>query len=351
MKLRFLSALGTADTILLLRNLGVMLKAGVPLVRALSIYEGDTPKRTRRVVSHLRQSVEAGHSLAEAMETAPRLFPPLAVNLVRTGELSGTLQESLATIVRHLQKAQDLKRKIRGAMMYPCFVLVAIGGLGLSVGTLVLPDLIPLFESLDVELPWTTKTLLWVAGVFDEHGTLITLSVLSGIMGIFLISRLEATKPLLHRFFLMIPYVGAVQTQATLAQVTATLGTLLKSGIPLQEGLRATAGATGNRVFRRALLQALPGIEAGHTLSETLRRSGKLFPGMTVTMISIGEESGTLASTMDYLADSYEGEVDFAVKNLTTALEPLLLIGIGLIVGFTVLSIITPIYDVTGSVQ
>lgn len=347
----FTPAMGPEEIILLLRNLGVMLKAGVPLSRSLSIVEGDAPKRKRAVIAHLRQSVEAGRPLAQAMETSPRRFPPLAINLVRTGELSGTLEESLAAIVQRMRAAQDLKQKIRGALMYPAFVLIAIVGLGLSVGILVLPKLIPLFESLNMDLPWSTRAILWVARFFKAYG------IWTGVGGamfcgfLIVVSSAQSTKPLVHRFLLSLPLLRTIQINACVAEIAGTLSTLLQSGIALPAALEATAKAVRNRVFRAAILRMIPRVSAGQTLAASVRGEGRLFPTMAGTLIAVGEESGTLAQTMEYIATSYEAEVDHSVKNMTTALEPMLLIGIGLIVGFTVISIITPIYNVTSGVQ
>lgn len=339
------------EVLTLMRNLAVTLRAGVPIARALALFEQELPLSRRALIAHLRRSMETGHPLGTALQSSPRAFPPLVINLVRTGELGGTLQQSLEEVVRHLKETQDLKRKIRSAMMYPTFVLIAVVGLGLSVGTLVLPELIPLFESLDVELPWTTRMLLHVAAFFEQYGMVVTVGTFAAITALLVIVRVEVAKPLLHRLFLGIPYIRTIQVHAAIAQIAGTLGTLLRSGIPIQEAIMATAEATSNRVYRNALQRTIPAVRTGHTFARALRGWSNLFPEMVVTLVDIGEETGTLAETLTYLKEYYEGEVDYAVKNLTVALEPILLIGIGLLVGATVLSIITPIYDVTGSIQ
>lgn len=339
------------EVLTLMRNLSVTLKAGVPLARALSLFEQDSTLRLRPVLRHLRRSLESGHPLAQALQTSPRSFPPLVINLVRTGELGGTLRENLEQIVRHLKKVQDLKRKIRSAMMYPMFVLVSLVGLGLSVATLVLPELLPLFESLDVELPWTTRMLLRLAAFFELYSVPFTIGLFFSILLLFGLSRLEAVRPFLHRCTLLLPYVRILQKQSAIASIAGTLATLLRSGIPIREAVLATADATNNRVFRRALERTIPAIKSGRTFARALGESGNLFPEMTIALVDIGESTGTLIETLEYLAEYYEGEVEYSMRNLTVALEPLLLILIGLLVGGTVLSIITPIYDVTGSIQ
>lgn len=350
MKLTILRRLPTTETILFLRNIAVILKAGVPLPKALAIIEEDSPRRMRPLLQYLRRTVEAGRGFAEALETAPRTFPALVVSLVRVGELGGTLQGNLEEIVKHLRKADDLKRKIRSASLYPTFVLIAVVGLVMAMGMLVLPRLTPVFESIGITLPWTTRVLLAVAKFFETYGVLFTMGMVGGLTLIFFLTRLEAVKPFFHIILLRIPLIGKVLRLAAVAQATGTLATLLRSGIPLPQALAAVASTTSNRVYRRILRNALPLVQSGHTLSEGLRLYRWEIPPMATMLIEIGEQTGTLETALDELATNYETEVDRAVRDMTTAIEPLLLIIIGGIVGFTVIAIITPIYEVTGSV-
>ena len=350
MNIPFINHVGTTEAFILARNLSMTLKAGVPLSRALKLFEEEATRGKRDIIAHLRKSVEGGNTLAHALETSPRSFPSIVINLVKAGEMGGTLSESLDTISVHLRKIRDLRRKIRSAMMYPTFVLVAIFGLGLSIGIFVLPELIPLFESLDVTLPWTTRALLWAAIFFENYGFIFVSAVLIGAITLFSLTRVNQIKPFWHRLLMLIPYINSIQRNAAIAQITNSLSTLLDSGIPIREAIPMAAQSTENRVFRQALINTLPTIEAGHTLNDGLRKAKRTFPGMVTTLVEIGEETGTLTETLTYLSDYYESEVDNAIKNLTTALEPILLIFIGIIVGGTVLAIITPIYDVTGSI-
>ncbi len=350
MTLRF-SRVGVSESMLLARNLAITLSAGVSLGRALTLFEEETPKRQRKLITHLRTCVNQGHSLADAMESSPRSFLPIVIHLVRTGEQSGTLEQNLRDVVTHLRRMQDLQRKIRSAMLYPVFVLVAVLGLGLSIGVFVLPKLIPLFGTLDVELPLMTLVLLAVARFFAAYGILFSVGMIVMTTGLSLLVRLQAVKPYWHRVLLTIPYVTHVIKYAMLAQLSRVFATLLNSGIPIKLALSATADATENRVYRGALRSALPVIGTGRHLAEALRAHRSLFPGVAVTLIEIGEETGTLSQTLNELADHYENEVDYALKNLTTALEPILLIGVGIVVGSIVLAIITPIYQITGSIR
>lgn len=327
-----------------------MLKAGVPLARVLTILENDTPKRNRSVITYLRQSVETGRPLAEAMENSSAGFPPIATNLVRTGELSGTLEKSLQAIVKHLEDAQELKRKIRGAMMYPMFVLIALTVMGLSVGIFVLPKLIPLFTSLDIELPFNTRVILWCARMFSDYGLWIGLSTVGGSALIFALFTAEITKPLVQKFVSFIPYVRILQRNACIAEFAGTFSTLLDSGLPLTTALKYTGNAMRNRNLRKIIFRMIPRINAGATLGEVFAASGKMFPRMVVTLVTVGEESGTFVKTTEYISELYQAELDNSIKTMTQVMEPTLLIVIGSIVAFTVLGIITPIYNVSGAV-
>ena len=351
MKLFSKPKVGTADAQLITRNLSVALKAGVPLAKALQTFSKDAPKKHKVLMLHLQSSVEKGHSLADAMESAPRRFPHIAINLVRVGEMSGSLAENLAAIANHLGKTQELKRKIRSAMMYPTFVLVAVVGLGLSIGTLVLPKLTPLFETLDVDLPWTTRALLAVAQFLEVHGIQMIALTLLLLLLAFLVTRLEAVKPYWHRTLLAIPYVGVVLKQATVAQIAFSLEILLRSGIPIRDAIPAAARSIENRSFRNALLATIPVIESGRSFADGIEGASDIFPMMSRALLSVGEETGTMTDTLAYLSEYFNTEVEYAVKNLTNALEPILLISVGLLVGGVVMAIITPIYDVTSSIR
>jgi len=343
--------IGTTEAQLLLRNLSVTLRAGVPLVKGLKTFEEDSPRSKRKLITHLRKHIEQGNTLADSLDSAPKQFPPIAINLVRTGEMGGSLPESLEEVSVHIQKMLELKRKIRSAMMYPSFVLVAVLGLGISIGTLVLPKLIPLFETLDIELPWTTRLLLTVAYFLENYGLLIGVCILVFIICIYSLTKMEWFKPAWHTFLLHIPYIGDVQKKAAAAQISSSLSMLLGSGIPIRDAIPSAATSTENRVFRNALLSTIPVIESGRTFGEGLKQTGNIFPTMSKSLVEVGEETGTLTETLSYLSDYFDSEVDYAVKNLTNALEPILLILVGLLVGGVVMAIITPIYDVTSSIR
>lgn len=338
------------DAIGFLRNLATTVAAGVPLSEALSLLQEDSPARLRPVVSHLRRQVEKGCSLAGAMATSPLGFPPIAVSLVEAGERSGTLERNLKESVSHIAKSRDLHRTVHGAMLYPALVLATLFAVGMGVGLYVLPMIIPLFQSLDIGLPAATRVLLWIALFFRDHGLQFLLAALIASLAAVSASRLWHVRYWIQRTALSVPYLGALQRQASLAQLSGTLSTLLTSGIPLADALPICAAATQSLPYRRLLLRCVPQIRNGSTLSESLKRD-PLVPGMARGFVKLGEKTGSLSRNLQYLSGYYEEEVRYAAKNLGTVLEPMLLIIVGLLVGAMALAIITPIYRVTSSLS
>jgi type IV pilus assembly protein PilC len=331
-----------------LRNLGITLKAGIPLVQSLKLLEHTEGKNS--FVSYLRLNVEKGMTLGSAMENAPWNFPPIAVSLIKAGELSGTLQENLEQIVHYLRKSLELQRKIKGAMIYPTIIIIAVGVMGLILGTFVLPQLIPLFESLDVELPVSTKALLWMSLFFRDWGFIFSPAAIFAGACVYWTLKMRALRPTIDRIILHTPLLGTIQKQSSVSHICSTMSILLKSGLPIVEALPATTQATTNAVFRKAMAGILPSLQEGHTLAQGLRQNKKLFPEMMITLIEVGETAGNLSDTLEFIANYHEEEVDYAVKNLSVTMEPALLVFIGIIVGMFVHAIITPIYNVTSSI-
>lgn len=337
------------DLITLLRSLSVTLRAGVPILQSLAMLKAADGERAG-LITHLHASLEKGMTLAEAMETAPATFPPLAISLVQAGELSGTLQQNVESVVRHVRKTTELSRKIKEAMMYPCIVLGAMVGVGAAISLFVLPQLRPLFESLDVDLPPTTRAMMWTSTFLESHGLVVTVTAAAALVGLLLVMRLEAVKPFTHRLFLRLPLIGGIQRNNAVAQITETLATLLQSGIPILDAIPVTANVTSNRVFRRGLMGALPLMQEGNTLSQAVSARADLFSPMMATLIEVGETTGTLSETLGFIAAYYEEEVDYSIKALTTAIGPVMLIFIGVLATVFIMSVLTPLYSLTSNV-
>lgn len=272
------------------------------------------------------------------------------MNAVRAGESSGTLEDNLSHVAKQLQKDKELMSKVKGAMLYPVVVLTATFVLGMVLSFVVLPQITPLFTGLKIELPFTTRVLIAFATFVEAHG----IALFSGIVAFIALAawfvKQKFSHPLTHWFFIHTPIIKEIVRSANLARFSRTLGTLLKSGLHIDEAVEITKNTLGNFYYRRALANVSNRIGKGSSLADNLNVYPKLFPVMTSRMVSVGEESGKLDDTLLYISHFYEIEVDNSTKTLSTAIEPLLLLFIGLAVGFLALSIITPIYNITGSV-
>ncbi len=339
------------DILLFTKHLAITLKSGLTLVEGLEILEEQAKGKMKRVIGQISETIQTGKTFHEALAEQSKYFSPIYINMVKSGELSGTLEENLRKITKQLGKSYALRKKIKSAMIYPTIIFVAVFGLGMSVAIFVLPKILPLFKTLDVELPITTRGLIFVAEVFEQHGLAIAIGLVVGFIFLFWFLKRDFVKPVTHKIILSIPFVKNIVANINLERFNYTFGTLLESGLPVDQSLKITADATENRVYKKAIYALIPEIEAGNTLSTAIARYPKLFPIITARMIGVGEKTGNLDQTLKYLSSFYEDAVDEATKNLSTILEPVMLIVIGSIVGTVAISILGPIYQITGNLR
>jgi type IV pilus assembly protein PilC len=333
------------------KHLSIMLKSGLTLNESLQIIEDGAEGKFKKVLSKIRKSTNTGQPLSASMKKFPKVFSSLFTSAVYAGESSGTLTENLEEVAKQLEKERELYSKIKGAMIYPIVVLVAAFILGLFLAFVILPKIVPLFEGLRVDLPFSTRALIWLAHLLENQGIVILVSLISFAVFIFWIVKRKFIKPLTHKIILSMPVIKNIAVNINLARFCRTLGTLLKSGLTITEAVDVVKNSLNNHYYKKALGKVEKSIQKGNTLSSELNHNGELFPLVVSRMIQVGEESGNLDETLVYLADFYEIEVDSASKKLQTSVEPILLIFIGLVVGFMAISIITPIYDITGNIQ
>lgn len=349
-----LGGVSLSEKALFIKHLGTMLKSGINLNEALEVIsEQTTSPKFRKTTRSLLNQVQSGKNLGDAMGRFPKVFDPLIVNIVKVGEDSGTLEENLDYLAGELEDRIELRRNIKAASFYPTIILAATGGLGLVLSYFVLPQITKLFSTLDFELPLSTKILLAVANLMDNHGSLVIGGVIFGIIGLRVLVAQNFAKPAVHWLTIKMPIIGTIIIHYNLVLFNRTLGTLLKSGLTIDQSLDILLDTTTNRVYKKKIKLAIPQIQKGKTLSSILTsfkqsRRNPLFPLLVIKMISVGERSGRLDESLVYLAEYYKKEVDNATKNLTTILEPVLLIGVGLMVGFIAVSVIAPIYQITG---
>ncbi len=342
---------GLTDKALLAKHLSVMQQSGLTLTESLAMAEETARGKMKKILSAVHKSVESGNSLADSLARYPKIFSGIFISSVYAGESSGTLSENLKQLSDQLQKEKELNAKIKGAMLYPIVVLVASFIMGLAMSFLVLPKIIPLFEGLKTELPATTRWLISFSHFVDNNGTALFLSIVLSVIFLLWLVKQNFSHPVTHWLLLKIPVIKGMVFHTNLARFSRSLGALLKSGLHIDEALEVTRQTVGNYYYKKTLANVVQGVSKGTKLADNLALYPKLFPKMVSRMVLVGEESGKLEDTLLYLANFYEAEVDNSTKSLSTALEPILLLLIGVVVGFLALSIITPIYNITGNIK
>jgi type IV pilus assembly protein PilC len=336
---------------LLIRQLYAAVKSGYNSAQALDLAYSQSRGRLKWILDTVIEEVGHGAYLYESFGKFEKYFPPLFLNLIKTGELSGSLKENLQRLLDIIQKEIEIRHKIRSAMAYPAFVLLAVVGLGLAVAFFVLPNLLPLFTSLDVELPLSTRILMWFAEIFDAHGTAILLGFFGGVIALTILATRRFARPAVHWLMLRFPLVGSVTRRLAMARFGRSLASLSRSGIPINESLAITGTIIGNCHYQRVIESILPMIEKGQTFSAALEQYPRYFDDIFVRLLALGEATAGLEEACDNVADYYETEVNEAMRNLTVSLEPILIIFVGLIVAFVAFSILGPIYKITGNLR
>jgi type II secretory pathway component PulF len=349
----FFSPVKDSERLIFTKHLATMIKAGIPLAEALDIAHSQANRSgLKSILKKVVSKVQNGKTLANALEQYPRVFGGLYTNLVSIGEESGTLEENLDFLSKQLAKDLQLKKKIQGAMLYPSLILFATLFMGGVISFFILPQLIDLFTAFDIELPLATRILLFVAiGIRDFGGWIVGgLLVISVLF--YVIVHAALIKPKWDGFKFKLPLLGGMIQAAQFARFSRNLGVLVRSGVPMAQSLSVVAETVSNQKLRQDIKSVEQLLQKGQPIGEAIEKINKTsFPMLVSRMISIGERTGKVDETLLYLGDYYEEEIDNISKNLTTILEPFLLFGVGLMVAFVALAIISPIYELTGSIR
>jgi len=334
------------------RQFSVMIDAGLPLVQCLEILASQQENKTfQKVLVGTRGSVEGGSTLSAAMKQYPKVFDALFTNMVEAGETGGILDTILQRLSAYIEKNVKLQRAVKSALVYPVGVLtIAVGVITLLLWKVV-PIFATLFAGLGVGLPLPTRIVIamshFVSSIF---GFLIFVGAIAGVVGIKIWYGTPGGRMALDTILLKLPVLGALLRKIAVARFTRTLGTLISSGVPILEGLDITARTSGNAVIERALTKVRKSLEEGKSLTEPLKESD-VFPGMVTQMIAVGEQTGAMDAMLQKIADFYEEEVDAAVKDLLTALEPIMIVFLGLVVGGVVISMYLPLFSLIGQLS
>jgi len=334
------------------RQFSVMIDAGLPLVQCLEILGGQQENKTfQKVLIGTRAAVEGGSTLSAAMRQFEKIFDALYVNMVEAGETGGILDIILQRLSTYIEKSVKLKRAVKSALIYPVVVLLVAAGVITLLLWKVVPIFATLFVSLDVALPLPTRIVIGLSHfVGSIFGFLTLVFAVGAAIGLRVWYKTEGGRMAIDRALLKLPVIGMLLRKIAVARFTRTLGTLISSGVPILEGLEITARSSGNAVVEQALMQTRKALEAGRTLADPLKES-EVFPGMVTQMISVGEQTGAMDAMLQKIADFYEDEVDAAVKDLLAALEPLMIVFLGVVVGGIVISMYLPLFVLIGKLS
>ena len=345
-----LGRISLKDKILFAKQLSAMLSAGLTITEALDILRDQVRGKFKTILKAVQQTVLAGNSLSSALKNFSMHFEAAFIAAIASGETAGRLTENLEYLGLQLERQKEVRDKIRSAMYYPAIILGLSVILGIVLTFLVLPRITPIFAGLKIDLPATTRLLIWISEQVENHGGLLLLFIFGITIGFGWLIRQRFIRPLSHAVYLHFPVIGAITRNRNLATFNRTLGTMLQSGLNIDEALKMTASTLSNYYYRREVRDIATKIVMGKKISTLLKTKPRYFPRLTVSLIKVGEASGRLEEELNSLAKMYEAEMDQTAKKLTVAVEPILLIGIGLVVGVLALSIITPIYTITGNI-
>ncbi|MHC4931440.1 MAG: type II secretion system F family protein [Planctomycetota bacterium] len=327
------------------RQLATMISAGVPLLESLEVLQeqADTPG-FRMVLDNVIDSVRGGTDLSMALERFKRVFPNIYVSMVRAGEVSGQLDEILVRLAEYLEASEKLKRDIRAAMTYPVISLVLVLGITAFLMIGIVPKFKEIFDTLEIELPGITKTVLLVSFALKEKLGMV-LAAAAGVVALFIVWKRSAMgRRQWHWMILHFPVFGPLFQKVALSRFSRTFATLIKSGVPILGALEIVSATAGNEVISAVVDNAKENVRQGHTLAEPLMES-KIFPPMVTRMVQIGEKSGSLEQLLEKISDFYDDQVSAAVKTLTSMIEPIMIGIMGFLVGGIVLAVFLPIFE------
>lgn len=338
------------DIVILSRQLSTLFEAKVPVLTSLKLLAGETENPAlREKMSVLLDDIQGGSSISEAMSKQPDVFSKFFVNMVRSGEESGKLDEVFSYLASYLERNYELASKARSALIYPIFVLVAFFGVLVLMLTVVIPKLSAILKETGQELPIYTKAIIAVSDLLINYGIFVLIALIVGAISVWYYLRTGQGKAGFARFQLSIPYVGVLYRKLFIGRMLDNFETLLSSGVSVIRTLELTADVIDSEIFRQILTESIEAVKGGSSISESLSRYEDI-PGLVVQMIRVGEETGKLAFVLKTLSRFYKKEVDTAIETLMSLIEPALIIVLGLGVGLLVAGILGPIYNITAGI-
>ncbi len=338
------------DVVIFARLFATMINAGLPIIQCLDLLSEEEQNKTfAKIIKSIKEDIEGGSSLSDTLKKHPDVFDDLFVNLVAAGEAGGILDVILNRLSAYMEKAMELKRKVKGAMTYPVTVLVVAFAVVILLLYKVVPVFDDMFSSMGSALPGPTQFLV-DASAFVQNNILYILGVI--VLSVFALKRYYRTERgrlQIDRIMLKLPVFGILLRKVAVAKFSRTLSTMMNSGVPILDGLEIVSKTAGNKIVENALMETRKSISEGKTIAEPLSESG-IFPSMVVSMISVGENTGALDTMLEKIADFYDSEVDVAVDAMTALLEPMMMVFLGGVVGGMIIALYLPIFSMAGAI-
>ena len=346
----FLNRISDQDLANFTRHLSTMLETGLPLTDSLADLEAQPNELFADIISQIRKDVTGGTSLSRALEKHPQVFRPIYISMVKAGEVSGQVDKTLGRLADNLEKDIEFKGKVKGAMIYPAIVIVAMIGVGGLMMTFVVPTLSEVYKSFDSDLPLPTRILIIISDFTRNYFPLVLLGIVLGVIALRSFKQTKNGDYVLNNLSFKIPIFGELNKEVLFATLTRTMGTLIGSGIAILDAINISKDIIGNNQFRDTMDQAARQVEKGFPLSISMRNSA-LYPPIFAQMIAIGEETGTMDKSLERLAGFFERNAERKIKNLTTALEPFLVIVLGVAVGGLAIAVLMPMFNLVNVIK
>ena len=350
-RIKELGTVSLVEKMMFSRHLSIMINAGLSLNQALRILAQQTKSpKFKKIINQVEIDVSQGEQFSESLKKYPKIFNELYTNMIDVGEAGGNLSEVLNTLAEQMKKNHELISRVRGAMMYPAVIVTAMVGIGILMMIMVVPKLNEVFEELKVELPLSTRIIMFTSNFLKDNIIIGIVIIIFLILITKLTIRNKRIKRTLHGAYLHFPIFGSLIRKINSARLARTLSSLIDSGVAITKSLEVVAGTLSNIHFKEALLNSAKEIQKGKKLSDSLNKYKNLYAPMVIQMIGVGEETGSLSDILKNLADFYEEEIDNITKNMSSVLEPIIMVFIGAAVGFFAVSMIQPMYTMMSEV-
>ncbi len=339
------------DKMVFSRHLAVMVEAGLSLNQALKILsEQNKNPKFKKIIDQIEISVRGGKSFSDSLAEYPKTFNGIYINMVKVGEASGNLSEVLKLLAQQMKKDHELISRVKGAMIYPAVIITAMIGIGILMMIMVVPKLTEVFTEMNIELPLSTRIIIGISNFLEHNWIWGIIILITSIVLIKFLIKIKQVKKILHKIYLYLPILGSLIQKVNSARFSRTISSLIESGVSIVESLKIVAEILNNIHFKEALLNSAQEVQKGKELSKALDSYRNLYTPMVIQMIGVGEETGNLSEVLKTLADFYEEEIDNTTKNLSSVIEPIIMIIIGGAVGFFAISMMQPMYSMMGSI-